>query len=103
MHQGAVGHHFSVCASSSLLIMVQVDRDHARMQLQAQQDLGAMAIVAVGRRSVPPGEHPSAGVTARKGRERPHLRVVDVAPGPSAGSLTPYMSVSAVGSGARRC
>lgn len=60
------------------------------------------AVVRVGRRYVPPGERPGAGVAAKEGRERPRLRIADAAPGPTAGSLTPQMSVSAVGSGARR-
>ena len=66
-------------------------------QVHCTADVRAVAIVAAGRRFVPPGERPSAGVTARKGRERPRLRIANAAPGLSAGSLTPHMSVSLSG------
>ncbi len=58
-------------------------------------DLGATAMVAVERRSVPPAERPTAGVAAEKRRERPRLRRADPARRPSAGSRTP-LAVSVV-------
>ena len=42
---------------------------------------------------MPPGKRPSTGIAARKGRERPRLRLAKAAPRPTAGSLTPHMSV----------
>jgi hypothetical protein len=38
-----------------------------------------------GRRFVPPDKRPSTGVAARKGRERPRLRIAIAAPGPFSG------------------
>jgi hypothetical protein len=49
---------------------------------------------------VPPVERPSAGVAAKKGRERPRLRRANAAPRPSTGSLTPLVSVSIMVTGA---
>jgi hypothetical protein len=49
---------------------------------------------------VPPVERPSAGVAAKKGRERPRLPRANAAPRPSTGSLTPLVSVSIMATGA---
>jgi hypothetical protein len=46
-----------------------------------------------GRRIVPPGERPSTSVEVKMGRERPRPRRAYPAPRPSAGSLTPLVSV----------
>jgi len=47
-----------------------------------------------GRRFVPPGKRPSAGVAASKGRERPRPRPANAAPGPTGGVAHAPMSVS---------
>lgn len=74
MPQGAVG---------PLARPVPQRRSHRRaheprparaLQPLGRHDLGATAMVAVGRRSVPPAERPTAGVAVEKRRERPPLR-----------------------------
>ena len=63
------------------------------VQPLGRHDLGAMPLVGDGRRSVPPAERPTARVAAEKRRERPRPRRAYPAPRPSAGSLTPLVSV----------
>jgi hypothetical protein len=54
-----------------------------------------------GRRIVPPGERPSTGVAAKKGRERPAIESHPRPRGRPAGSLTPQVSLPETCWGAR--
>ena len=73
---GACPHLASDAASIAVAEAPQsIERDDVAVS-QGNQD---------GRRIVPPGERPSAGVAAKKGRERPRLSIANVAPDPSGG------------------
>ena len=53
-----------------------------------------MVLVLVGRRIVPPGERPSTGVAAKKGRERPRLRRANLTQRPGERSRSRPLSVA---------
>lgn len=72
------------------------------VQPLGRRDVGVIGMATVGRRFVPPAERPAAGVAAEKRRERPRPRRANPARRPSAGSLTPHVSLSMSETGAAR-
>ena len=74
-------------------------RDTGRRRCKSLEaaDVGVGARGEDGRRFVPPGKRPSTSVAARKGRERPRLRIAIAAPGPTGGvAHAPRVSVGDV-------
>lgn len=67
------------------------------LQVHVQRDVRRLAVVSVGRRSVPPAERPSTGVGTEMGRERPRPRLAAAAPRPFSGvAHAPHVGVGDV-------